>query len=127
MIRVDRHEAFVDERGFIRDLLTNVALDSVTLLHTRDGTVRGNHWHDETIQWTYVVKGSLLVRTRERGKISVTADVAKTGDLFMSPAGEEHAWKALEDTDVLVFTTGPRSGDNYESDTHRLSNEERLI
>jgi hypothetical protein len=39
--------------------------------------------------------------------------------------GVPHAWKALEDTDCLVFTRGPRSGEDYESDTYRL--EEPLL
>jgi hypothetical protein len=38
-----------------------------------------------------------------------------------TPPVEHHAVLALEDTDMLVFTRGPRSGENFESDTYRLS------
>ena len=37
-----------------------------------------------------------------------------------STPGDPHAWKALEDSECLVFTRGPRSGENYEEDTYRL-------
>ena len=121
------HSVSHDERGFIKDLLTDVKLDGVTLIHTKEGGVRGNHWHGETIQWTYVTKGALVVTTRLRDGGEIEQGVARAGDLFVSPANEEHAWKALEDTDVLVFTAGPRSGTDYESDTFRLDDADRLI
>ena len=35
-------------------------------------------------------------------------------------AGVIHAWLRAQDTDVLVFTKGPRSGAAYESDTFKL-------
>ena len=33
---------------------------------------------------------------------------------------EHHAVHALEDSVFMVFTRGPRGGDDYESDTFRL-------
>ena len=42
------------------------------------------------------------------------------GQIIVHRPGEPHAWKAVEDTDCLVFTRGPRAGDKYESDTFRL-------
>lgn len=110
----DRYE---DERGVIQDLLGQV--DAVTEITTVAGAIRGNHVHQQTTQWTYIVSGRMLMawigddckpHTRE----------AKAGDLITEAPGIPHAWKALEDTRVLVFTRGPRSGEAYESDTIRL-------
>ena len=94
-------------------------LDSVTRITTVAGAVRGNHRHDATHQWTLVISGRLLtaqladgvLRQREHGP----------GDLISEPAGIPHAWRALADCTVLVFTKGPRSGQGYESDTTRLA------
>jgi hypothetical protein len=47
---------------------------------------------------------------------------AGAGTLVHHRPGDPHAWRALEDTDCLVFTRGPRSGENYEQDTYRLRN-----
>jgi quercetin dioxygenase-like cupin family protein len=105
-------DRFEDDRGIIQDLLGPI--DSVTRIFTKKGAVRGNHIHERTEQWTFVVDGRLL---------SVRGAIEKEigpGRLLHEPAGIPHAWKALEDTDCLVFTRGPRSGENYESDTQRL-------
>ena len=107
---------FEDERGVIQDLLGPI--DSVTCISTVKGAVRGNHVHRYTDQWTFVVTGRLLSvqgddEPREVGE--------GTGlQMILEPKGVPHAWKALEDTVCLVFTKGPRSGDQYELDTQRL-------
>ena len=105
-------DRFDDERGSIVDLVGRV--DAVTRIQTKAGAVRGNHVHDKTRQFTYVLSGSLLVAAP-----GVQMLVAP-GDMVVDEPGEPHAWKALADTDVLVFTQGPRSGSDYESDTRRL-------
>lgn len=125
MTELGRHE---DDRGVIQDLLAEV-LTSVTEIFTRKGAVRGNHVHYLTAQWTYVVSGRLLAVKRTWDGVSPCLDqvVAGPGDLVFEPAGIAHAWQALEDTTVLVFTRGPRSGKNYESDVERLAPADRLI
>jgi quercetin dioxygenase-like cupin family protein len=107
---------YEDDRGVIQDLFGPV--DSVTQIYTCRGAVRGNHYHAATTQWAYVVSGKLLVATYEDdGPHEKTFG---PGEISHEPPGVHHAWKALEDTVVLVFTRGPRSGEAYETDTHRL-------
>jgi quercetin dioxygenase-like cupin family protein len=109
----DRYE---DERGVIQDLLGPV--DAVTEISTKAGCVRGNHVHHQTTQWTYIVSGRLqVVWTEDDGWHTASYPA---GAMITEPAGVPHAWKALEDTVVLVFTRGPRSGAAYESDTVRM-------
>jgi quercetin dioxygenase-like cupin family protein len=108
-------DRFEDERGVIQDWLGPV--DSVTMISTKKGAVRGNHVHHKTDQWTYVVSGRIL-SVRGNGE---PEEVGPGGlRAILEPAGTPHAWKALEDTFCLVFTKGPRSGEGYESDTERL-------
>ncbi len=110
-------QRFEDERGVIEDLFGR--LDGVTRITTKKGAVRGNHVHAKTAQWTMVLSGCLLVA---HGKQET---LVGPGEILTHPPGEPHAWKAVEDTTCLVFTHGPRSGSNYESDTQRL--EEPLL
>jgi len=116
-------DRFEDERGVIQDLLGPV--DSVTEIFTRTGHVRGNHVHKLTTQWTYIVSGSLLVAMDAPEAINLRYRYG--GELITEVPGVAHAWRALEDTTVLVFTKGPRSGQNYESDVYRLPEEKRLL
>jgi quercetin dioxygenase-like cupin family protein len=110
----DRHE---DYRGIIEDILPE-PIDCVTRIFTKAGAVRGNHRHRETIQWTYVISGRLRIVTDD-GEYRRRRDYGP-GEMAREDPGIAHAWRALEDTTVLVFTRGPRSGEAYESDTIRL-------
>ena len=109
-------DRFEDERGVIQDLLGQV--DAVTEIYTRAGSVRGNHIHLKTVQYTYVCWGELRVAWTEDD--GVHEKTCGPGSLIAEPAGTPHAWKAETDCMVLVFTRGPRSGDAYETDTQRL-------
>jgi dTDP-4-dehydrorhamnose 3,5-epimerase-like enzyme len=114
----DPEPDFKDARGTITDLLGPV--DAVTAIFTRKGAIRGNHVHHATTQWTFVVSGMLFMLVRkEDGNIATR--IAQPRELVCEPAGLAHAWRALEDSWVLVFTEGPRSGKAYESDTERLA------
>jgi quercetin dioxygenase-like cupin family protein len=110
----DRYE---DERGVIRDILP-FRIDCITEIFTRAGAVRGNHVHEKTTQWTYIVSGRLLMALLLGDELHQAEH--GPGELVAENPGAPHAWKALEDTTVLVFTSGPRSGEGYESDTRRL-------
>jgi quercetin dioxygenase-like cupin family protein len=116
-------DRFEDGRGVIQDLLGPV--DAVTEIFTCKDAVRGNHVHLLTEQWTYVVYGSLL--SAVSSDAGVCRRVVGHGDLIFEPPGMPHAWRALEDTKVLVFTRGPRSGESYETDTMRLPPGEHLL
>jgi quercetin dioxygenase-like cupin family protein len=46
--------------------------------------------------------------------------IGTAGDLFVSYPGEPHAMKALEYSEMIVITSGPRAGENYNEDTFKL-------
>jgi quercetin dioxygenase-like cupin family protein len=110
-------DSFTDHRGKIEDLLIT-PLDGVTRITTVAGAVRGNHVHAETRQWTLVLAGRLVVVTEKDGYRSRRE--YGPGEMVIDHPGTAHAWQAVTDCEVLVFTKGPRSGSDYESDTQRL-------
>jgi hypothetical protein len=55
----------------------------------------------------------------------VRRKIAEVGDLVFTGFNEAHALRALEPSEIMVFTRGPRGGRNYETDTYRL--EEKLV
>lgn len=111
--------SFKDKRGEIIDLLEKENINAITYISFNKGVVRGNHYHRKTIQWGYVMSGELLIVSR-KPKSKAVKMIIKKGDLFVDEKLESHAIKAIEDSEVLFFTRGPRGGKNYESDTIRL-------
>jgi quercetin dioxygenase-like cupin family protein len=118
MKRMKRKHVHRDLRGDIYDLITNELISSVGLVTFTPGSVRGNHIHYETAQWNYVIRGTLFVITDLNGVREESH--FETGDLFLIPPGEAHAMKATGDSEMMVFTLGPRAGENFEEDTLRL-------
>lgn len=111
----------IDARGEIRDILAGVDVDAVTYITCADGSVRGNHYHEHTTQWEYVLSGSFECYSRANSNAPVEKAVIQAGDLVMHPIGEHHALKAQEDSILISFTKGPRRGEEYEKDVIRLS------
>lgn len=111
--------SFKDKRGAIMDLLSE-KLDAVTIITFRKGAARGNHYHKKTTQWNYLLSGKMKFYCQKPGGKLVTF-TAKKGDFIVAGPNEKHALKALENSELLVLTKGPRGGKEYESDTFRLS------
>ena len=110
---------FEDERGFITDILCQEPIDYVTIITSKKGALRGNHVHEETVQYVYVMEGKLKALSQMPDE-PVCTTVLEAGDLIVNVPNEGHAFEALEDTTFLVLTRGPRGGENYEDDTFRL-------
>lgn len=113
---------YADNRGRIEDILVR-PLTAVTRITTVKGATRGNHVHHHTTQWVYILSGKLQAVWPTFGVDGeeLAKRILEPGDLHEEPAGVPHAWRALADTDCLVFTDGPRAGEDYEKDTERLS------
>ncbi len=116
---------FKDERGGIIDILENEPLEYVTIISSKKGSIRGNHYHKESVQYTFVLKGKLKLLTQLPEKRIETKTI-EMYDLVLTPPMERHTLIALEDSEILVLTRGPRGGRNYETDTFRLDEHERL-
>jgi quercetin dioxygenase-like cupin family protein len=126
-LKITRIEpAFEDERGKISDIITGKEIQHVNLITFKKGAIRANHYHKESFHFNYVLKGSLKIVTEDFKGVTESA-VVGTGDLIEIPQMVKHALTALDDTDLLVFTRGPRGGENYEKDTYRLNENELLL
>lgn len=112
--------AVADRRGTITDVLDGTRVECVTLVTSKKGAVRGNHYHKKTTQYTYVLDGRFRLFTQRVGR-PVQSRVVKAGDLVVTPPLERHAFVALEDSLLIACAHGPRAGRSYESDTYRLA------
>lgn len=111
--------SFTDDRGDIIDLIGDDEINAVTLVTFKVGAVRANHYHKKTYQWNYVIKGRIRIVSQMPSESTVES-VMEPGDFIVTSPMESHALEALEDSEVLILTKGPRAGDAYESDTFRL-------
>lgn len=111
---------FEDARGAIRDILIGNDVDAITIITCAKDSVRGNHFHKKSMQYSYIVKGSFLCATQKDENAPVETKEIKEGDLVVHELEERHAFKALEDSVFLSLTKGPRQGKDYENDTFRL-------
>ncbi len=111
---------FEDARGEIRDILMEDT-DAVTYITFTKNAVRGNHYHEHTDQWDYVLSGSFECYARKDPKGEKEMQVVKAGDRIYHPRGVQHTYRALEDGAMLSFTKGPRRGHEFERDVIRLT------
>ena len=109
-----------DSRGVIVDLLEKKKINAITYITQKKGKIRGNHFHKKTIQWNYLIKGKIKIVTKKRNR-GVQEMILSRGDLVVTSSNESHAIKAIEYSEYLVFTQGPRGGKEYENDTFRLA------
>ncbi len=110
--------SFRDKRGKIVDLLSNSSVNSATILTFNKNAVRGNHYHKKTTQWNYLISGRIELLSCEPGSRRKST-IMRKGDFIAIAPGEHHTLIALEKSELLVLTKGPRGGKEYKSDTYR--------
>jgi quercetin dioxygenase-like cupin family protein len=113
--------SFEDGRGKIIDIVSNETVHAATLITFTNGAIRGNHYHNNTIQWNYVLSGKIKVILGNKDE-KLNEIILSSGDLLKISEGEKHTFKALEESVMLVLSHGPRGGKEYETDTFRLNN-----
>jgi len=111
---------FEDSRGVITDILQHTPVDSVTIITCVKGSIRANHYHKESIQYSYVLSGKILAYTQLPDKL-LESQILVEGDILESPPLERHALHAVENSVLLIITRGPRGGKGYEEDTFRVA------
>ena len=111
---------FEDSRGTIKDIVEQIDFNGATIISSKAGSIRGNHYHKESMQYIYVLEGKMISRSKKMGE-KLTEVVVKKGDLISHEKYEAHMFEALEDTTFLVLSSGLRTGKDYEKDTFRIS------
>ena len=115
-----------DKRGYILDIFVNEPKQHCTIVTFNKNSVRGNHFHKKSKQYSFILDGKLLmyitkVDTNGIIKNKILKKIVKKNDLVIHKPFEAHAFKALTKSTMLAFADGIRGGSNYERDTFRLS------
>ncbi len=114
-------ESHEDERGKIADIFYKDNIEHVSIIKSRKGVVRGNHYHKDTVQHTLITKGAIEYWYKPLGSDEpAKCEILRVGDIIKTPTNEVHALRMIEDNEFVVFTEGKRGGKDYESDTFRV-------
>ena len=113
--------SFLDDRGTITDIFYQKSLNHGCIISNNPGAVRGNHYHNHTTQYTYILSGTLRYYASDLDRIEIKHHDAVAGDFIISEPKEIHAMKAGADGCLFIaFAEGPRGGEDYEKDTIRV-------
>jgi len=113
-------EAHSDNRGSIQSLV-NFPMKNLSLISSKKGVVRSNHYHLTDWHYMYVLSGSFDYYYRPTNSNDELKCVrVKPGQLIFTPPMEDHATVFLEDCDLLAMSRNPRDQATYEADVRRV-------
>ena len=109
-----------DDRGKIQSLV-NFPMKNLSLISSKKGVVRSNHYHLTNWHYMYVLSGSFdyYFRPTNSGEELQCVQV-KAGEMIFTPPMEDHATVFLEDCDLLAISRNPRDQEAYEEDVRRI-------
>lgn len=118
MVPLDDSRA--DARGYIQSIV-NFPVKNVSIIFSRKGSLRSNHYHRTDWHYMYVMSGSADYFYRPVGSQEAPVKIElRKGDLIFTPPMEEHATVFTEDCELLVMSRNPRDQASYESDVVRV-------
>lgn len=112
--------AHSDDRGFIQSLV-NFPMKNLSLIVSKKGTVRSNHYHLTDWHYMYVLSGSFDYYYRPSETDLAPSVIRVTaGEMVFTPPMEDHATVFLEDCQLLAMSRNPRDQESYEADVKRV-------
>jgi hypothetical protein len=109
-----------DARGSIQ-CLVNLPSKNVSLINSKKGSLRSNHYHKTDWHYMFVVTGLFDYYFRPVGSKEPPAKIRyRKGDFVFTPPMEEHATVFCEETDLIVISRNPRDQVAYEEDVVRV-------
>ena len=116
----DLDESHRDDRGEIQSLV-NFPMKNISLISSKKGVVRSNHYHLTDWHYMYVLSGSFNYYYRPTNSDDELQSVkVKAGELIFTPPMEDHATVFLEDCKLLAMSRNPRDQEAYEEDVRRV-------
>lgn len=109
-----------DDRGTIVDIFYKSHIEHVAIIRSKAGSIRGNHYHEESTQHMLITKGSLEYWYKKIDSDEIQCVIMQEGDIVSTPPYEVHALRIIDENEFIVFSEGLRGGRDYESDTIRI-------
>jgi len=117
---VDLELPHTDKRGSIQSLV-NFPMKNLSLISSKKGAVRSNHYHLTDWHYMYVLSGSFDYFYRPTNSNQELKSVrVGPGEMIFTPPLEDHATVFLEDCQLLAISRNPRDQEAYEEDVRRV-------
>ena len=118
---VDLEVPHKDDRGSIQSLV-NFPMKNLSLISSKKGAVRSNHYHLTDWHYMYVLSGSFDYYYRPTNtNEELTCITVTKGEMIFTPPMEDHATVFIEDCDLLAMSRNPRDQEAYEEDVRRVT------
>lgn len=96
---LENYMNFNDYRGQILGVVQEGTWREMNYVTTKVGVVRGNHYHEKTLELIFITAGSIRLRVRDvRKDEPATVFDFKAGDAFILEPYENHIVETLEDS-----------------------------
>lgn len=117
---VSLEKPHADARGAILPLL-NFPSKNISLITSKKGTLRSNHYHKTDWHYMYVLKGAFDYYYRPTGSNDEPSKITvRAGEMVFTPPMEDHTTVFTEDCELLAISRNPRDQATYEADTVRI-------
>ncbi len=112
---------FEDKRGKIFDLVED-PISHIGFITFKKGAMRGNHYHKQSTQYTFVLSGKIELYTKDARKKNARAvkTIMTPGYLAVIPPHIIHTYRAVTPSSMIDCTTVTRVKKSYEEDTVRI-------
>ena len=118
---VELEAPHTDDRGYIQSLV-NFPMKNISLISSKKGTIRSNHYHLTDWHYMYVLSGSFDYYYKPtNSNEELKSRRVKAGEMIFTPPMEDHATVFLEDCDLLAISRNPRDQKSYEKDVRRVT------
>ena len=101
---------FEGARGFIKEILISEPVDTIAMIASTKGSICGDHYHKDSIQWVYLMTGSLTFLTQFEEEDIISRLIRLSG-LVKTEILMRHTLIAGEALEFLPFTRGPSHDD----------------
>lgn len=97
-------DKYIDARGEIINILQGKNIRGVSLIFSKKGSVRSNHYHEKDWHYLYVISGKMEYLERPVGSDKGKADVIHAGEIVFSAPMMVHKTVFLEDTWLICLS-----------------------
>ncbi len=114
-----------DRRGelkkvFVKSMLAaERTIEEIYVLYTNKGSVRGNHYHKQNVEFFTVLKGTAVIALKDVGGGEAETLKVSAGDniVVKVPENVAHGFRNDEDEDLVILAAATKLYDPEDTDT----------